>query len=809
MTETSRRRQILPVLPLKNAVVFPHVSLPISVGRPASLAAVEAALESRDRTLLVLAQRDAEVDEPQAADLFTIGTTARIKLVARAEATVQIILEGLVRAVVEELIPTPGHLRAWVRPSALLAEGSIEAEALQRELMDLTGRYFALGHPEVQLNIPTFVAQGEDIMQLVYPLAQLLALEPARAQGLLEAPDEIAAMRLMRDALIHEIQVLQLRRKIASNAQEKIDREQRDYVLRQQLHAIHRELGDKNPMEAEVETLRQRLGRLNLPEEAMQEAKRELNRLEQLSPAAPDYQVIRSHLDLVLELPWQEATTDNLDLARARQILDQDHYGLAEVKERIIEQLAVMKLNPDARGPILCFVGPPGVGKTSLGQSIARALDRKFQHFSLGGMHDEAELRGHRRTYVGAMPGRIIQAIRRAGVKNPLLMLDEVDKLGRDFRGDPAAALMEILDPAQNQNFRDNYLDLPFDLSRVFFITTANAVDTVPKPLLDRMETLRLSGYSDEEKLAIARLYLLPRQRTEAGLGEEQFLVPDQTLATIIRRYTREAGVRELERMLGRLARKAAVGFAEGKTAPVTVAGEDLAGMLGPERFFAEELRRELPCGVATGLAWTDAGGDVLYIEAIGLPGDEEKLTLTGQLGEVMKESAITANSYLLAHGAALGITAPPPVVHIHVPAGAIPKDGPSAGVSIAAALASLYTDQSTRHDTAMTGEITLSGLVLPVGGIKEKILAARRAGILRVVLPGENRKDLRDLPDQVLTEMEFIFANRIEEALAAVLATTPPAPQKRTAPPTDTVDGAAKNCTDGRTTNYLSTRTV
>ncbi|MDH5299576.1 MAG: endopeptidase La, partial [Desulfobulbaceae bacterium] len=699
---------------------------------------------------------------------------AKIKLMARSDEMIQIILQGMERVEVIDFEPTATYLAAHVRPIPLPMEPGVETEALQRELMDLTGRYFALGHPEVQLNFPPFVAPGEDIMQLVYPLAQLLGLEPDKAQKLLEAPSRLDAMRQMREALLHEIQVLQLRHKISDQAQQKISQDQRDYILRQQLNAIHQELGDKSPVETEIEELRQQLEKAELPEEVRKEAERELSHLAQIQPAAPDYQIIRTHLELVLELPWHQTTTDNLSLANARQVLDHDHYGLTEIKERIIEQLAVMKLNPEAKAPILCFIGPPGVGKTSLGQSIARALGRKFERFSLGGMHDEAELRGHRRTYIGAMPGRILQAIRRAGARNPLLMLDEIDKLGRDFRGDPAAALMEILDPAQNCAFRDNYLDLPFDLSKVFFITTANATDTIPKPLLDRMESLHLSGYSDEEKMAIARQYLLPRQRNEAGLTVDQFMVEEQTLATVIRRYTREAGVRELERTLGRLARKVAVRFAEGDTTPVTVRREDLVPMLGPERFFAEEMRKELAAGVATGLAWTDTGGDVLYIEVLGMKSGE-KITLTGHLGEVMKESAMAANSYVISHAKELGIKSIPASIHIHVPAGAIPKDGPSAGVTIAAALASLYTGHPTRSDTAMTGEITLSGLVLPVGGIKEKILAAQRAGIRRIVLPKENEKDLHDLPEHVRTKMTFIFVEQITELLAAAITSAPP----------------------------------
>jgi ATP-dependent Lon protease len=488
--------------------------------------------------------------------------------------------------------------------------------------------------------------------------------------------------------------------------------------------------------------------------------------------AAPDFQMTRTYLDLVLELPWRKFSEDVIDLPRARQVLDEDHYDLQEVKERILEQLAVLKLNPRAHAPILCFVGPPGVGKTSLGQSIARALGRKFERMSLGGLHDEAELRGHRRTYIGAMPGRILQALRRAGVNNPVLMLDEVDKLGRDFRGDPAAALMEILDPAQNNAFRDNYLDLPFDLSEVFFITTANTLDTVPGPLRDRMEVLRLSGYSEEEKLQIARRYLLPRRLAEAGLTAEQLHVPDETIRRIISRYTREAGVRELERRLGQLARKVARRFAEGPAQPTTIGPEDLSDILGPERFRPEQARQRLAAGIATGLAWTEAGGEVLYVEATLLP-DGKGLRLTGQLCDVMRESARAAQTYVWAHASSLGIN--PAVfrttgVHVHVPAGAVPKDGPSAGVAMVTALASAYTGFVPRNDTAMTGEITLSGLVLPVGGIKEKVLAARRSGLRRVILPHDNERDLRELPEEVQKQMEFVLVDRIEDALAAAL---------------------------------------
>ncbi|MEJ2690471.1 MAG: endopeptidase La [Deltaproteobacteria bacterium] len=759
----------LPILPLKNSVLFPHVAVSISFGRPSSLAAIEAALASEGKMVAVITQRDAAKEEPGIEDLFNIGTASLIKLIGRFDSTMQIILYGVQRVQVSESLQSTPYPKARLRPAPVLTDQGVEVEALQREIMELTSKYLALGHPEVKLNFPPSLAPEDDIMQLVYPLGHLLSLDLAQAQELLEASTTTAAMKLLSKHLAHENQVLELRKKITSETSEKLSREQRDYFLRQQLQTIRKELGENNPSEVELDELRKQFTKAALPEEVKAEVEQELDRLAQIPVVSPEYQVARSHLDLVLELPWHETTTDNLDIVNARTVLDEDHYGLEEIKERIIEQLAVMKLNPEAKSPIVCFVGAPGVGKTSLGQSIARALGRKFERFSLGGMHDEAELRGHRRTYIGAMPGRIIQAIRRSKVKNPLIMLDEIDKLGRDFHGDPAAALMEVLDPAQNRAFRDNYLDLPFDLSKVFFITTANSTDTVPRPLLDRMEVIELSGYSDEEKLEIAARYLLPRQRSEAGLDEHQFVVPRDTLQAVIRRYTREAGVRELERMLGRLARKVAVRFAEEKREPVTVQRQDLAEMLGPERFFMEEARQQLPPGVATGLAWTAAGGDVLYVEATVLPAGD-KFTLTGHLGEIMKESAMTANSFVVSHCNDLGIEEAKGAVHIHVPAGAIPKDGPSAGITMAAALASLYSGLPTRNDTAMTGEITLSGLILPVGGIKEKILAARRAGIFRVILPEENRKDLTKLPDHVRNEIECIFVSSIEEALTEAI---------------------------------------
>ena len=765
--------QILPVLPLKNSVLFPHLLMPLSVGRPASRAAVEAALATEEKEIVIVAQRDPNKDVQSADDIYTIATKAVIKKMARPnENQMELIVLGVERVVLLRLEQTEPYARARVRSLPLPDEKTPEVEALHRALVELAMRVLQLAQPNAPVEVTQLLASADDPLRLVYLLASMMSLELSKEQELLETQSRGDALRLMHGYLSNEYQVLELRNRINSQAQTEMSKQQREYLLRQQLHAIQQELGEKDPQQAEIELLRERLQKLELPEEVRKEVDRELSRLERLPPGAPDYQVIRTYLDFVVEMPWNTFTEDNLDIGRARQILDQDHFDLKDVKERILEQLGVLKLNPEAKAPILCFVGPPGVGKTSLGQSIARALGRKFERMSLGGMHDEAELRGHRRTYIGAMPGRIVQGIRRAGSRNPLLMLDEVDKLGRDFRGDPAAALLEILDPEQNKNFRDNYLDLPFDLSKVFFITTANTLDTVPGPLIDRMEILRLPGYSEEEKTEIAKRYLVPRQVKQAGLKPEEVAFEDDALRYIIARYTREAGVRQLERTIGRVVRKIALRHAEGKIEPVTLHPGELADMLGPEIFSQDELRKEQPPGVATGLAWTEAGGEVLYIEASLLPGGKG-LTITGQIGEVMQESARAAQSFVWSHAEELGID--PAVfrdagLHIHVPAGAVPKDGPSAGITMATAMASLYTRTPVRSDTAMTGEITLTGLVLPIGGVKEKLLAARRAGIRRAILPKGNEKDLRELPDSVRGDMEFVFAGRIEEVLRAAV---------------------------------------
>jgi ATP-dependent Lon protease len=762
----------LPVLPLKNTVLFPNLFIPLTAGRAGSVAAVEAALRSEDKALVLLTQRDGAAEQPAPDDLYTMGTRGIIKKVNRSAEGLHLLVQGQERVAVVRVEQTEPYLKIKVRDVPLAEGGGVELEALHRAILEQAARAIELTHPQSGFDMAQLSAQAQDPVHLTYLIGSMLGLDVEKEQALLEAPTPLEALRLLYSALSHELQVLELRHKIANEASTEMNQQQREYMLRQQMQAIQKELGEDSPEKSEVVELRKRLSEAELPEEVRKEAERDLRRLEKMPAAAPDFQVTRTYLEFLLELPWRKQAEQAIDLVHARTVLDEDHYGLEDIKQRILEHLAVLKLNPKAAAPILCLVGPPGVGKTSLGQSIARALGRKFERLSLGGLHDEAELRGHRRTYIGAMPGRILQGLRRAGVNNPVLMLDEIDKLGRDFRGDPAAALMEILDPAQNTSFRDNYLDQPFDLSRVFFITTANTLDSIPGPLLDRMEILRLAGYSEEEKLQIAVRYLLPRRLSEAGLTAEQLQVPEATLRWIISRYTREAGVRELERSIGRLARKVARRFAEGQTQMVTVGPEDLSDLLGPERFRLEQARKHLQPGVSTGLAWTEVGGEVLYVEAMLVP-DGRGIRLTGQLGSVMRESARAAQTYVRAHARDFGLD--PSVfrtsgVHVHVPAGAVPKDGPSAGVAMATALASAYAGVAARSDTAMTGEITLSGLVLPVGGIKEKMLAARRAGIRRVILPKENEKDLRELPPEVRQEMVFLPVEHIEEALAAAI---------------------------------------
>ncbi|HEY0319750.1 MAG TPA: endopeptidase La [Pyrinomonadaceae bacterium] len=774
------------VLPLQNTTLFPETVVPLAVGRTRSIAAVEAALATEEKLLACISARNENeiAAEARPEDLYRVGTLVMIKRMMRTDDLLNLIVQGTERVRVLEWLQEEPFLRARVE---ILPELKVvnpdQVEALRRNVQGLIQQALAM-MPQVPPEVRSIILGSNDAVRLAYFLGSLLTLGVEQEQKMLEADTADELLQLAYSYLSHEIEIMQLRSRIQTEAQEEMNKAQRDYILRQQMKAIQKELGDDEGGEqAEAEMMRERLAEADLPDDVRKEAERELKRMEKLPQAAPDYHVIRTYLEYILELPWRKSSEDKLDLVEARRILDEDHYGLEDIKERILEFLAVIKLRPDAKSPILCFVGPPGVGKTSLGRSIARALGRQFERLSLGGVRDEAELRGHRRTYIGAMPGRIIQSIRRAGVNNPVMMLDEIDKLGADYRGDPSAALLEILDPQQNNTFRDHYIDLPFDLSKVFFIATANQLAPIPPPLRDRMEIIALAGYSDQEKLHIARQYLVPRQVTENGLKPEQFDITDASIQLIAARYTREAGVRQLERTIGSIVRKAALKVAQGEAERITVEESDIKSYLGAPRFYPEEARKELPAGVATGMAWTEMGGEVLFIEATLLPGGSG-LTLTGQLGEVMQESARAARSYLWSHASEFGIE--PEMfkgygVHLHVPAGAIPKDGPSAGVTITAALASLYTGRRVRPDTAMTGEITLSGLVFPVGGIKEKVLAAHRAGIRRIILPARNEADLEDIPEDVRKELEVVPISRISEisdaALEKLVASPPPPP--------------------------------
>jgi ATP-dependent Lon protease len=773
------------ILPLQNTTLFPETVVPLAVGRPRSVAAVEAALSTPEKLLgCITVRADATTgSDATPADLYEVGTLVMIKRMERVEDSMHIIAQGTERIRILGWKYEDPYLRAVVRilPEVVIIDPE-EVEATKRNVQSMIQEALAL-LPGVPPEVRAIMMGPVEPVRLAYFLGSILNLGIEQEQAMLEANTADELLRLAHTYLTRELEIIQLRSKIASEAQSEMDKAQRDYVLRQQLKAIQKELGeDESGEAAEAAMLRERLAPADLPDEVRTEAERELKRLEKLPPAAPDYHVIRTYLEFILELPWKKKSEDKLDLDEARRILDEDHYGLEDVKERILEFLAVIKLRPDTKSPILCFVGPPGVGKTSLGRSIARALGRTFERMSLGGVRDEAELRGHRRTYIGAMPGRIIQSIRRAGVKNPVMMLDELDKLGADYRGDPAAALLEILDPQQNNTFRDHYLDLPFDLSSVFFIATANQLGPIPLPLRDRMEVIRLAGYSDQEKLQIALRYLVPRQTVENGLTAAQLTIKPEAIELIATRYTREAGVRQLERTIGSLARKIALKVAQGQVEAATIEATDVQAYLGAPKFYPEQARKELPAGVATGMAWTELGGEVLFIEATLLPGGRG-LTITGQLGEVMQESARAAQSYLWSHAAEFGIN--PAMfkdygVHLHVPAGAIPKDGPSAGVTITSALASLYTGRRVRPDTAMTGEITLSGLVFPVGGVKEKVLAAYRAGIRRIILPSRNQNDAEEIPEDVRNNLEMIFVSRINEVIEnglEVLVANPPPP--------------------------------
>jgi ATP-dependent Lon protease len=757
----------LPVVPLRETVVLPMTVAPLGVGRSISVEAINRALAG-DRMVLLLLQRG-EAEEPSPDDLHRVGTVAIIRQMAKAPTGMRVLVEGVSRARAEFLQNDRGFIRALLKPLPETAERSIDIDARVRRLQELVDRALSLA-TGLSPDIKTLVMSLDDPLRIAYILASLVDMKPEDKQHLLEENSMAVKLDAVSMVLAREIEVLELKGQIESKAEKEMTDAQRQYVLRQQMKAIQTELGEGDGETAE---LRKRVAEANLPESVAAIANREVDRLERMTPASPEYQMIRTYLDWVLDVPWDKPTEDRLDPIEARKVLDADHYDLDKVKERIVEYLAVRKLKGDLKGPILCFVGPPGVGKTSLGQSIARSMNRKFVRISLGGVRDEAEIRGHRRTYIGSLPGRLVTALKSAGSSNPVLMLDEIDKISVGVQGDPASALLEVLDPAQNHAFRDHYLEIPIDLSRVLFIATANQLGTIHPALLDRMEIITLSGYTEDDKVHIAKMYLIPRQREEHGLRPEHLEIPDAALRRVIMEYTREAGVRSIERQIGTIARKVAARVATNAAHTAIVDAPQVPDYLGPARFRSEAAFRTSRPGVATGVAWTETGGDVLFIEAVLLPGGSGHLTLTGQLGNVMQESARAALSHVRQQSEALGIKADTLTrhdVHVHVPAGAIPKDGPSAGVTIATAIVSAARGEPVQSDVAMTGEITLSGLVLPVGGIREKALAARRYGIKTFILPEMNEQDLAELPPDVRREMTFVPARTLEDVLKVAL---------------------------------------
>jgi ATP-dependent Lon protease len=785
----------LPILPLRGLVVYPQTAIPLTVGQPRSMKLVDEVVGG-NRLIGLFTAKNPELELPGPNDIYQIGTLAAIHRLFRApDGTIRLLVQGLARIQIEEFLGEEPYLRARVKALPEIAEETLEVEALTRNVVDQFTRLADLV-PSIPSELITSALNVDDPLQLVYAVATYVRIDLEEAQNLLELNAVDEKLHQLMNLLGKELEVLELGRKIQTEAQSEMEKMQREYYLREQLKAIQRELGEGDEQAVEVDEFRKKIAEAGMPEEAQKEALRELDRLSKLPIAAAEYGVIRTYLDWLTDLPWSKRTEDHLDIANARQVLDEDHYGLKDIKERILEYLAVRKLRTERseerseedsqkdyvrrerQGAILCFVGPPGVGKTSLGASIARAMGRKFIRMSLGGVRDEAEIRGFRRTYVGAMPGRFIQTLRRVESINPVIMLDEIDKLGRDFRGDPASALLEVLDPEQNHEFRDHYLDVAVDLSEVLFITTANELEPIPGPLRDRMEIIQLSGYTEQEKVQIAERYLVPRQIRENGLRPEEIEFTEDALFTIVRDYTREAGVRTLEREIGRAARKVVTRIAEGTTDKVVIDRSNLRELLGKPRYgYREEIeeRTDRP-GVATGLAWTPVGGEVLFVEAARMPGGKG-FQYTGQLGEVMQESARTALSYIRSQASSLNIDETlfeKNDIHLHVPAGAVPKDGPSAGVTMAVALASLLTGRPVKSNVAMTGEITLRGKVLPVGGIKDKVLAAHRLGVDTVIIPAKNENDLEDLPDEVRDQLHFVLAETVDQVLASALEEEP-----------------------------------
>jgi ATP-dependent Lon protease len=778
------------ILPLRGVVVYPQTAVPLTIGQPRSIRLVDDVSITPDKLVGLVAARDPNLEEPGPADLFPVGTIATVHRLFRApDNTIRLLVQGLMRFRIVEIMQEEPYLKAKVEVVPETVETGLEVEALARSARDQFEQISSLT-PSIPRELVASITQLEDPLQTVYTISNFQRIELQDAQALLEMDSTKAKLEKLVDLLVHEAEVLQLGAKIQNQARTEIEKVQREYFLREQMKAIQKELGEKDEQAVEVEEFRQKIEAAKMPEEPAKMARRELDRLSRLPTAAAEYGVIRTYLDWLVSLPWSASTQDNLEIAHARKILDQDHYGLGDVKERILEFLAIRKLRLERKdenkepskdlirrereGVILCFIGPPGVGKTSLGQSIARAMERKFIRISLGGVRDEAEVRGHRRTYIGAMPGRILQALRRVESRNPVFMLDEVDKLTMDFHGDPASALLEVLDPEQNIEFRDNYLEVAYDLSQVFFITTANTLETIPGPLLDRMEIIHLSGYTESEKIAIAKGYLIPRQVRENGLHENEVNFTKDALKTMINEYTREAGVRNLERKIGAVCRKIGTRIAEGKKQAARITPKAARELLGHPIFMeTEEIdqRTSIP-GVVPGLAWTPFGGDILFIEATRMPG-AKGFQVTGSVGNVMQESARAALSYVRSHTDAIGLPKDffdKSDIHMHIPAGAQPKDGPSAGVTMATALVSLISGRPVRKGVSMTGEITLRGQVMPVGGIKEKMLAAHRAGLKKVILPKRNALDLEDVPEEIKKTMTFVFAETVTDVLNAAL---------------------------------------
>jgi ATP-dependent Lon protease len=786
-TEAADRSEIelpstLPILPLKETVVFPDSATPLAIGQERSVQLIDDVV-ARDRLLALVTVKNPDVETPGWDDLYDVGTAAIVhKLVKVPDGTLRILVQGIDRIKLDERVEDDPYLVGAFSAVPDVLEETPELEALTRNVQMLYGRIVGLV-PYLPAELELAAANVEDPSALSHLVASTLRLKTEEKQSLLELADVEDRLRELSRVLNQELEVFELGTKIQSQVQSEMEKGQREFFLRQQLKAIQDELGEGDPEQAELKELRERVESAGLPEETRKAVDRELARLERLPSAAAEYGVIRTYVDWILSLPWSQTTEDNLDLENARQVLDEDHFDLDKVKERIIEYLAVAKLRGDVSGSILCFVGPPGVGKTSLGQSIARALERKYTRISVGGVRDESEIRGHRRTYIGAMPGTIIRALRDAESRNPVFLIDEIDKMGSDFRGDPASAMLEVLDPEQHSSFRDHYLDLPFDLSKVLFICTANQLETIPPPLLDRMDVIQLSGYTEDEKLGIARKYLVPKQLEAHGLSEEQARFTENALRTVIREYTREAGVRNLERQIAALCRKAARRVAEGKAKGTTRIDERrVRSWLGPRRFAGEIRKRTSDPGVATGLAVTATGGDVLFIEATAYPG-RGRLKVTGQLGEVMQESAQAALSWVRSHADELGLDPEwfgENDIHVHVPAGAVPKDGPSAGITMATAIVSLASGQPVSEEIAMTGEVTLTGQVLGIGGVREKVLAAQRAGVRTVVLPKENEPDLDDLPAETRKELEFVLADHVDEVLGVALDGARPSKRPR-----------------------------